>query len=185
MEDTPAPFAPVAAPIAAPIVNPPPKKHKAGPGRPKGTTGIGLRTKRTYDPKELAENVALSISQGRSLRNSPYMKEATEEDRRQIARVVGETVEAFNERVALNLREIADLATQRIKEKLEADQFKPGELGFILSVAHDKRLSLDGSRALQMSSVNIQVNNFGPAPKEALLGELDGLSSIKPASPAA
>ncbi len=140
--------------------------------------------KKTYDPKELAENVAATISQGKGLRRSPNLSAVSVEDRRQLTRITGESVEIFNERIALNLREIADLATQRIREKLESDEFKAGELGFILSVAHDKRLSLDGSRALNNASVNIQVNNYGSAPKETLLGELDGLGNTKQAIPA-
>lgn len=140
--------------------------------------------KTTYDPVELAKNVAASITEGRGLRRSPRLTNVREEDRRQLTRITGESVEVFNERIALNLREIADLASQRIREKLEANEFKAGELGFILSVAHDKRLSLDGSRALQNASVNIQVNNFGPSAKDQLLGELDGMSNMKAATPA-
>jgi len=102
------------------------------------------------------------------------------DDRTHLQRITGETVEAFNERIAQKLRDIADLAADRIQQHLEADNFKPGELGFIYSVAHDKRLSLDGSRALNNASVNIQVNNFGASPKETLLSELDGMTNVTP-----
>lgn len=155
-----------------------PKKRPAGPGRPVGIYAP-IRTKRIYAPEELAQSVVESISEGKGLRRSPHLGPVTEEDRRTLTRITGESVEVFNERIALSLRDIADLATQRIKEKLEGDEFKAGELGFILSVAHDKRLSLDGSRALNASSVNIQVNNYGGTPKESLLADLDGLSNSK------
>lgn len=155
-----------------------PRKAKPGPGRPAGIYAP-IRTKRIYAPEELAQSVVESISEGKGLRRSPHLGPVTEEDRRTLTRITGESVEVFNERIALSLRDIADLATQRIKEKLEGDEFKAGELGFILSVAHDKRLSLDGSRALNNAAINVTVNQFGPSPKAVLLSELDGLSNAK------
>lgn len=160
-----------------------PRKRPPGPGRsPNVLTPI--KTKRVYDPAELADATADSILSGKSLRTNPRLGPVTEHDRATLTRITGETVDVFNERIALHLRDIADLASQRIRQKLEADQFKPGELGFILSVAHDKRLSLDGSRALNAASVNIQVNNYGTTAKESLLADLDGLSNVKQAPPA-
>ena len=89
-------------------------------------------------------------------------------------RVTGETVEQFNSRLSEKLRTIADKTASRIEEKLDKDQFKTSELGFILTVAEDKRTRLDGTQQLHGSSVNIQVNNFGPSSKDALLDQLDG-----------
>lgn len=148
----------------------------AGPGIPKGTE---LPTKRTYDADKLADTVASQLVQGKQLRRNPQLAAVTEYDRRNLARITGESVEVFNERLAQKLRLIADKVTDRIEQKVDADQFKTGELGFILSVAHDKRLSLDGSRALNNASVNIQVNNYGQAPRDMLMGELDGLGLAK------
>lgn len=149
--------------------------------------GIGkftpLRTKRIYDPEQLAEVTATALAQGKGLRASPLLGKVSDDDRLVLSRITGETVEVFNERIALKLRDIADLASLRIEQKLMNNEFKSGELGFILSVAHDKRLSLDGSRALNNASVNIQVNNFGTAPKDQLLGELDGLGLSKNVTP--
>ncbi len=39
----------------------------------------------------------------------------------------------------------------------------------------DKAAALDGRTQLHRASVNIQVNNYGSAPKDALLADLDGL----------
>ncbi len=145
-----------------------------------------LKSKAIYDPDELAESVACAITSGQSLNRSPMLGPVTEYDRRQLARITGETVDQFNDRLAQKLRVIADKAADRIEAKLDGDNFKTSELAFVLSVAHDKRLTLDGSRALQNASVNIQVNNYGSAPKDSLLADLDGLSHAKrvTASPA-
>ena len=145
--------------------------------------GAQLSTKTTYDPAALAEQITPAILEGKSLSRHHKLGAITTNDRQMLQRITGETVEVFNERIALKLRDIADLAAARIAQHLEEDNFKTSELGFILSVAHDKRLSLDGSRALSQSSVNIQVNNYGSSPKESLLADLDGLSHTKPATP--
>jgi hypothetical protein len=191
--------APVAVPppdtpqaqIAPPSAPESPKKgnrqgFNGGGHRPKGIH-TPLRTKKVYNIEQLADAAASAviIGKGRGLQKSPLLGPVTSNDRETIKRITGESVEVFNEHMASRLRLIADKAASRIEEKLDNNEFKSGELGFILSVAHDKRLSLDGSRALNNSSVNIQVNNFGPTPKDSLLSELDGLGSVKQVSPIA
>ena len=153
---------------------------RPGAGLKKGTP---LPTKRTYSPQDLAAKATEAIVTGKITSRDTSALPLTEADQKLLQRISGLQVEQFNELIASELREIATLSTQAIKEALAERRFKPGELGFILSVAHDKRLSLDGSRALSQSSVNIQVNNYGSSPKESLLADLDGLSHTKPATP--
>jgi len=153
---------------------------REGAGLKKGTQ---LPTKRTYDPEALADVVATKVLAGGKITPTAQTGPITSTDAALLNRIAGQSVEVFNEYMATRLRTVADKTLQRIEEKLDSDSFKSGELGFILSVAHDKRLSLDGSRALQSSSVNIQVNNYGASPKEALLADLDGLSSAKQVQP--
>jgi len=154
--------------------------RREGAGIKKGTE---LASKRTYDVEALAEVVANRLlSGGKSLptsRTGPI----SEHDERLLKRIAGVNVEAFNEILSIDLREVSVLATARMKEKLLADEVKAGELAFMMTSATDKRLALDGSRALHNASVNIQVNNFGVAAKDHLLGELDGLGNVKQAQP--
>lgn len=158
-------------------------KPKGRPKKPPGAPPDEHRDKTTYNPTALADSIIPKIMSGHPLRPHHSLGHITDHDRRTLTRITGESVEVFNERIATKLRDIADIAADRIREKLESDQFKPGELGFILSVAHDKRLSLDGSRALNNASVNVQINNYGSSPKETLLADLDGLSPSKPPQP--
>ena len=154
-------------------------------GRPKKRPGAPLdehTDKRTYKAEELAQAAATRIITGKLPRNLPSGP-LSGDDARLMQRISGMSVEAFNEMVATDLREVSALALQSIKEALAARAFKPGELGFLYSVSQDKRLSLDGSRALNSASVNIQVNNYGTAPKETLLAELDGMTYTRPSPP--
>jgi hypothetical protein len=124
---------------------------------------------------QLADITTASLLQGKSPHHDPKLGPATDADRRSIVRVTGEAIEVFNARISEKLRIICDKSADRIQEKLDQDAFKPGELGFIFSVAHDKRQSLDGNNQLRAASVNIQVNNYGPADspsKEAILASL-------------
>lgn len=148
----------------------------AGPGIPKGTE---LPTKRTYDAHALAEVVAQRALSGNKIMPTPRTGPITEDDLRILNRIAGVSVEAFNEIFSQDLREVSVLATQRMKEKLLKDEVKPEALAFMMTSATDKRLSLDGSRALHNASVNIQVNNYGQAPRDDLMGELDGLGNVR------
>lgn len=140
--------------------------------------------KRTYPADELADMITTRITTGSLPALTPRTQiPVTDSDRQMLNRIARETAEEFNERIGMKLRAIGDKVLAKIEEKLDADQFKTSELAFVYSVAHDKRLSLDGSRALQNASVNIQVNNFGPNPKESLLNELEGLRNVTPPPP--
>lgn len=138
-----------------------------------------------YDPEKLSDALASKLLSGDPhIRNDAKLRAISEDDRRMLQRVTGETVEVFNRRITEKLRVIEDMAAERAIEALERDEFKPSELGFILSVAHDKRTHIDGSSSLA-ASVGTQVNNFYLSSKEELIASLDGrkppASGSKPA----
>ncbi len=58
-------------------------------------------------------------------------------DCERLERVLGMPLEEFNQRLAHKLALISDKIAGRIEEKVDADEFKPGELGFIFSVTED------------------------------------------------
>lgn len=129
-----------------------------------------------FNPDKLAEDLAESLlrNKGAGLRRDPKLGHITERDARALTRITGLTVEEFNARLVEKLNHIADLASDRIIEKLEANEFKANELGFIQSVAIDKRAMVDGRNQVNAASVNIQVNNYGSASKDDLLAMLSG-----------
>jgi hypothetical protein len=171
---------PLQAPYGLKKDGTPKKKHTGGKNgaRPPGIPNTAL--KRTYDPEQLAKDVAITLSKGQGIMRAPTLRTLSEPDRRSLAASLQEPVEAFNDRLASKLRSIADKLADSIEHDVDNGLFKPGEKGFIFSVMHDKRLSLDGSRALNNASVNVTVNNFGPSPKAQLLTELDGMTNVSP-----
>ena len=120
------------------------------------------KAKPLMSPDQLADLATASLLQGKSLRNDPKLGPASDKDRLAVTRITGEAVEVFNARISEKLRIICDKSAERIEEKLDQDAFKPGELGFIFSVAHDKRQALDGNHQLHASAVNVQVNLYSP-----------------------
>lgn len=91
-----------------------------------------------------------------------------------LGRALRMDVDQFRQEFAAQLRSTGALLLDQLQAR--ANELKPGEIPFALSVMVDKAASLDGRAALQNASINIQVNNYGAAPKESLLADLDGLT---------
>ncbi len=147
----------------------------------KAQGNIGSKGKLTrHDPSELADSVAEALLNGEGLRRSPHLGTVSDDDRRRLQRITGETVDQFNDRIRQKLNLIADLASDRVIEKLEANEFKASELGFIQSVAFDKGLALSGRSQVQNASINTVINVFGSTPKDSLIASLMGRHSPSP-----
>lgn len=113
----------------------------------------------------MADQLATRFLEGKAIgiHKNPRLGPATEHDRETFARITGQTADDFNRHLSNKLRYVSDLAAARAAEALEQNLFKPGELGFILSVAEDKRARLDGNSMIHSATVNIQVNNINGA----------------------
>ena len=134
---------------------------------------MGRKSKLTATVDCLAEQ----LISGRKLpKVPPGLGPVTEEDREALTRVAGASLAAFDEAMGRKLGEIADLAVQRIREKLEKDEFKSSELGFALSVALDKRSAITGRSQVGQAAVNTQVNVYlgGGRSKEDLIRVIRG-----------
>jgi hypothetical protein len=92
-----------------------------------------------------------------------------------LSRLTGETIDQFNARLSQKLATVADSVVEKIKQKLAGDQFKAGELAFLFSVMHDKRMALDGRSQLTNASINVQINQIGGnLSKDDLISMLEG-----------
>jgi len=168
-----------------------PKKRGRKPGVGKWVAGSGLPKgyqmahKKTYEPASLAESVATALVEGKGigLRSSPRLGPVTEEDRRVLQRITGETVEVFNARVTSKLQSLADSLIDSIQQDVDHGNFKPGEKSFALSVALDKGNAISGRSSLQNASINQTINFFGSPSKESLLDALEGKSPPKQVEP--
>lgn len=137
-------------------------------------------------PEELERTIdhtAALVIQGKVPRNAQVLRNAiTEHDRIELARFTNITANEFTDRLATKLRALADLTADRIQQKLSDDRFKPHELSFLMTVVVDKIQRLEGRSQVTGANVNVQINNFGPAPSKAdIIARLTGQSFDVPA----
>lgn len=132
------------------------------------------KDKRTYTPQTLINKVAMATLQGQGmgLRSSPYLAQVSQDDRRMLQKIVGLSVEEFNQRLNKKLELLTDRIVDRMLETVEETPLN--SLGFNLSVAIDKRQRLMSANAAGSANVNIQVNNYGNMSKEDILARLMG-----------
>lgn len=137
-----------------------------------------LSNKRVYPAGELVEATARAMmeNKGLNLRTSPHLGPVTEDDRRLLQRIVGLTVEEFNQRIIAKLDTLADKIIDRMTETVDKTPLQ--SLGFNLAVAIDKRQRLAGQAASGNANVNIQVNNYGQLSKEEIIARLSGRMEV-------
>lgn len=151
--------------------------HKAG--RPKG---IPNKVK-LANPDKVIEAAAQRIVEGQRVtaKTCTKMMPSTG-DAERLQRVLGVSMEQFNQKLGEKLAVLSDKIANRIEEKIDGDEFKPGELGFIFSVTEDKRRALDARSQLGNAQVNIQVNNYGDKSREEILADLQVPITVTPVS---
>ena len=151
-------------------------------GRPKGT----LNPVKPVDPDDMIEVAVDRAFAGKPVIPAAFTKlkrnRPSQNDCERLSRVLGVSIEEFNQRLAQKLAAISDKIANRIEEKIDENAFKPGELGFIFSVTEDKRRALDARAQLGSAQVNIQVNNYGDRSRDEIIADLLPLSS-PPARP--
>jgi hypothetical protein len=103
----------------------------------------------------------------------------TKADTVRLQRVLGVSIEEFNQRLGEKLAVLSDKIASRIEEKIDDNEFKAGELGFIFSVTEDKRRALDARAQLGSAQVNIQVNNYGDKTREEIMADLQAPTNPK------
>jgi hypothetical protein len=130
--------------------------------------------KKSYQPQKLINAVAQATieTKGIGLAKHGLLKEVSRDDRLMLQRVVGMSVEEFNQRLMGKLDCLADKILDRMLDTV--DETPLNNLGFNLSVAMDKRQRMAGAAAVGNANVNIQVNNYGGMSKEEILAKLTG-----------
>lgn len=97
-----------------------------------------------------------------------------------IDRMLSTSVSDFNAQLSTRLRAVVEGIVGRVEEKLQNNEFKSSELGFLLGVVEDKRRALDTAAVVSSANVNIQVNNYGEKSREEILADLQVVPEIKP-----
>lgn len=128
--------------------------------------------------KPLDPEQAIDAAVDRALTGKPILPTTfkklppTKNDCERLERMLGMPIEQFNQRLAHKLALISDKIAGRIEEKVDANEFKPGELGFIFSVTEDKRRALDARAQVGAAQVNIQVNHYGDKSRDEIIAAL-------------
>jgi len=145
---------------------------------PKGVKVDGKHGRTTYSPQKLVNSLAVATLEGRGLglKKHPALANVTNEDKRLLQRIVGITVEEFNQRLIGKLDTLADKIVDRMLDTVDETPLQT--LGFNLAVAIDKRQRIAGLNATQGANVNIQVNNYGSLSKEEIVARLSGKASV-------
>lgn len=171
-EPSTSPETPVNAAVSpsTPVIQP---KRKVG--LPKGTKLPPSKLLKTVDGKSLIPDMVQAALGARTFAQAS--KPLSDDQKDLLGRALRMDVDEFRAQFSAQLRSTGALLLDQLQAR--ANELKPGEIPFALSVMVDKAASLDGRNALQNASVNIQVNNYGTAPKDNLLSELDGLGLSK------
>ena len=138
----------------------------------------GKHGRTTYSPQKLVNSLAVATLEGRGLglKKHPALANVTNEDKRLLQRIVGITVEEFNQRLIGKLDTLADKIVDRMLDTVDETPLQT--LGFNLAVAIDKRQRIAGLNATQGANVNIQVNNYGSLSKEEIVARLSGKTGV-------
>jgi hypothetical protein len=165
-------------------------------GIPDVPTGFGAnmkggRPKGSYNkPRPIDVEAAIEAAADNALTGKPIVPGMLKGRKRSIpskadcerlTRSLGVSMEEFNQRLGEKLALISDKIATRIEEKLDNDEFKAGELGFIFSVSEDKRRALDVRAQMGASQVNIQVNNYGDKSRDEIIAALTPEAMSAPA----
>ena len=137
-------------------------------GAPKGR----LTPVRPIDATMAIDLAAEAVLSGKKFGPGALQPQLGPTDALRVSRALGMSIEKFNQMMSERLAILSNKIAGRIEEKIDADMFKPGELGFILSVTEDKRRALDSRAQLAGAQVNIQVNNYGEKSREEIMRDL-------------
>jgi hypothetical protein len=163
-------------------VVPPAQPIKRKPGRQPGVLSP-LKFKMSEDQLEqVIESATARIANGQAgaPRGSNPLLPPKDSDRIALARVCGISAEEFEKRLSNKLAAVADAVIEKIFDKIEGDEFKTGELSFLLAVALDKKARVDGKTNMGGMTVNNQVNIYsgdGPFSRKAIMDSLAGESA--------
>jgi hypothetical protein len=124
------------------------------------------------DHEEAIEAAVDRALTGKRIVPATFSTPPSKADCNRLQRALGVNLEQFNQQLAQKLAVISDKIAGRIEEKIDNNEFKPGELGFIFSVTEDKRRALDARAQLGSAQVNIQVNNYGDKSRDEIIAAL-------------
>ena len=128
------------------------------------------RQKKTVDGAKLLPDVLQAALGAKTFTQAS--RPLSQQERDSLSRAIKMDVDEWRAQFSAQLRATGSALLEDLHRR--KDELKAGELAYSLAVCVDKASILDGRNQLSASSVNIQVNNFGPATKDSLLNQLSG-----------
>jgi len=133
--------------------------------------------KRTYELDAVIDEFAERAIAGKSVpRTGSTCKPITGDDRAMIQRVVGASAEEFQALFSERLRSLADMAVDRIQEKLAEGGQKLSDLNMTLAISVDKLAAMNSKPS--QGNLSVQINNYGDMSREELLSSLRGEKKV-------
>ena len=159
------------APAAAAPQRKPDGRSRNSSGPANGIKGGGPRGIQRDDQSTQIDGRALIPEALNALLTQKLPSTAlTANDERRLSYALGMSVDEWRKEFGTQLRETAsELLTLT---RAELARIKPDARAYTLAVLVDKATALEGRQSLNQASVNIQVNNFGPNPRESLIASL-------------
>ena len=146
-------------------------------GNPNFTAGREVPTKRTYPLDAVLDEFAERAIAGKKYpRTNSTLGPMTEEDQKMIKRVVGVSAEEFQSLFSERLRTLADMAVDRIQEKLAEGGQKLGDLNMTLAISVDKLAAMNSKPS--QGNLSVQINNYGDMSRDELLSSLKGEKKV-------
>ena len=134
-------------------------------------------TKRTYPLGDVLDVFAERAISGRPTpRTSSNLGPMTARDQEMIKRVVGVSAEEFQSLFSERLRTLADMAVDRIQEKLAEGGQKLGDLNMTLAISVDKLAAMNSKPS--QGNLSVQINNYGDMSRDELLASLKGEKKV-------
>ena len=117
-----------------------------------------------------------AIKGGAMPRTIHNLKPMTARDQEMIKRVVGVSAEEFQSLFSERLRTLADMAVDRIQEKLAEGGQKLGDLNMTLAISVDKLAAMNSKPS--QGNLSVQINNYGDMSRDELLASLKGEKKV-------
>jgi hypothetical protein len=133
-----------------------------------------MAQKRTYELDAVLDEFAERAIAGKAAtpRTGSTCGPITHHDQAMIQRVVGASAEEFQALFSERLRTLADMAVDRIQEKLAEGGQKLSDLNMTLAISVDKLAAMNSKPS--QGNLSVQINNYGDMSREELIASLKG-----------
>ena len=138
-------------------------------------TAAPMRARKLADGNALIPEVVAAALGAKTFKQATRPVAQHEKDT--LSRCIGMDVDEWRAQFAQQLRETGQELLAITRRDIEL--IKPDARAYTLAVLIDKASALEGRTSLQNASINLQINNYGANPRDALMADLAGLGTAR------